>query len=98
MLSDKYFDDLGAPSPARLRKLPRWAIGYEKDLRRLARWWHAARTGRPSWQCPVPINPGDRLSKLPWWMQDWVNTLKFEVFWQQEIAQTNLFSQTVGHG
>lgn len=88
MLDHKYFESLGAPDAERLRRLPLWAVCYERELRALASWWHDARRGRPGRACPVPREPpADRVLSLPVWAFEWINTLRFEVHWQRHQVQ-----------
>jgi hypothetical protein len=84
MLNDRYFNALGCPGESRLQHLPRWAIRYERELRALCSWWNDAKRGKPERPCPVPREPaGDRVFRLPVWAFEWLNDLRFEVYWQR---------------
>jgi hypothetical protein len=90
MLGEKYFTDLGAPSRERLSHLPRWARRYERGLRAAASWWHESRRRPPAWSFPVITEPDSaRVLKLPVWAFEWLNDLRFEVYWQRSQVQSD---------
>jgi len=85
MLDNRYWQELGEPSPDRLLRLPIWARTYICSLRGESIWWYLASTGRPRSRRRIVTEPSDeRLARLPLFAQDWIRTLRFEVWWWRQ--------------
>lgn len=82
MLDDRYFQELGEPSRAKLERLPIWARVYIFSLRADATWWELASRGRTGSRRRAIKEPSqERIAGLPVFASDWIRTLRFEVYW-----------------